>query len=337
MTERRFSKKWKIVFAVLIGTILVVGVFAAINSLGPLSSNTPANNLPSSNDNNGNSNTAQRKAVLTVDGSVTGGNWIRDATTNLPDYESTVDYTVSDSGNLDATSVSISISIDGNPYSSNVIPSITTSNSYSSSFSFSTPYDTTSNVLIQANCQASSDSYTISIGSTFPSSPYDSSGGFSQTIAELYVTPNEQNVVAMKNSILKSKFILDADWTALWDWVGSHITYETENSATYHWQFPKDTLQSKYGMCADYSTLLVSMYRDGVFGPNDAYVVLGTNQNGEGHAWVRVRLSLLGISTWYTLEPQENGGWLNLVGNPLVVSGYTAQYEFNDQQFITLG
>lgn len=338
MTERGFSKKWKIVFAILIGAIVVMAFVVGYSFLSntPSSINNIQNNNPQSNNNpNGNNNSL--KVILKVDGDVTSGYWVRDATTDLPDYESTVSYSVSDVGNLDASTVSISISIDGNPYSSNVIPSITTSNSYSSSFSYSTPYDTTSNVLIQANCQTSSDSYTLSIGSTFPSSPYDSSGGFSQTIAELYVTPNEQNVVAMKNSILKSKFILDADWTALWDWVGSHITYETENSATYHWQFPKDTLQSKYGMCADYSTLLVSMYRDGVFGPNDAYVVLGTNQNGEGHAWVRVRLSVLGISTWYTLEPQENGGWLNLVGNPLVVSGYTAQYEFNDQQFITLG
>jgi transglutaminase-like putative cysteine protease len=275
------------------------------------------------------------RAVLKVDGGVTNGYWTRDVATDLPDYESAVSYSVSDVGNLDASSVSISISIDGNPYSSNVIPSITTSNSYSSSFSYSTPYDTTSSVLIQANCQDSSDSYTLSIGSTFPSSPYDSSGGFSQTIAELFVTPNEQNVVAMKNSILNSKFILDADWTALWDWVGGHITYETEDSATYHWQFPKDTLQSKYGMCADYSTLLVSLYRDGVFGPNDAYVVCGTNAQGEGHAWAIVRLPVFG---WYTLDPQENGGFfLNLASNPFVVSGYTGQYEFNDQQFITIG
>jgi len=128
--------------------------------------------------------------------------------------------------------------------------------------------------------------------------------------------------------------LLDADWTALWEWVGSNIKYENENSGTYHWQFPKDTLQSRYGMCADYSTLLVSMYRDGVFGHNDVYVVLGTNQDGKGHAWVIVRLPIVG---WYTLEPQENGFVLNLAVNPFVVSGYKAQYEFNDQEFINGG
>jgi transglutaminase-like putative cysteine protease len=270
-------------------------------------------------------------AVLKVDGGVTNGYWTRDVTTDLPDYESTVSYSVSDVGNLDASSVSISISINGNLYSSNVIPSITTSYSYSSSFSYSTPYDQTKNVLIQASCQDSSDSYTLSIGSTFPSSPYDASGNLSPTIAELYVTPHEQNLVTIKNSILNSKFLLDPDWTAIWEWVGSHITYETENSASYHWQFPFETLQSKYGMCADYSTLLVSMYRDGVFGPNDVYVVCGTNGQGGGHAWVIVRLPIVG---WYQLDPQENGGFLlNLVSNPFIVSGYTGQFEFNDQQF----
>jgi hypothetical protein len=318
------SKKYRIVMTILICAILVVAIFAGISFLGI---------KPSSNGNNENGNTTPTKVVLNIDCSATDGNWIRDATTNLPDYESTVSYSVSNSGNLDATNVSISISIDGNPYSTNVIPLIAVSDSYSSSFSYSTPYDQANNVLIIASCQGSSDSYTLSIGSIFPSSPY-AFGGFSQTIAELFVTPHEQNLMAMKNSILNSKFILDADWTALWSWVGGHITYENEDSANYHWQFPKDTLQLKYGMCADYSTLLVSLYRDGVFGPYDAYVVLGANQNGKGHAWVIVRLPILG---WYTLDPQENGGFLlNLVQNPFVVSGYTGQYEFNDQQFITI-
>ena len=330
MGHKGFSKTAKIVIAIIVVASVALASTAAILLSRPLQT---GDNLQNNNpQNNPNGNTTPPRVVLKVDGGVTNGYWTRDVATDLPDYESTVSYSVSDVGNLDASSVSITISIDGNPYSSNIIPSITTSTSYSSSFSYSTPYDQTDSVLIRANCQDSSDSYTLSIGSTFPSSPYAS--GFSSTIAELFVTPNEQNLVAMKNSILKSKFFLDADWTALWSWVGSHITYETEDSASYHWQFPKDTLQSKYGMCADYSTLLVSMYRHGVFGPNDAYVVLGTNQDGKGHAWVIVRLPLVG---WYTLEPQENGGFfVNLALNPFVVSGYTAQHKFNDQQFLTI-
>jgi hypothetical protein len=319
-----FSKKWKIVIAVLIGVILIISVIAGISFLSQPSNNIRANNLPN--------NTTPLRAILKVDGGVTNGYWTRDVATDLPDYNSTVSYSVSDVGNLGASSVSISISIDGSPYSSNVIPSITMSNSYSSSFSYSTPYDQTNIVLIRASCQDSSDSYTLSIGSKFPSSPY-ASASFS-TIAELLVTPKEQNLAAMKNSILKSKFFLDPDWTCLWKWVGSNIKYEAEDSASYHWQFPKDTLTSKYGMCADYSTLLVSMYRDGVFGPNDAYVVCGTNGQGHGHAWVMVRLPIVG---WYTLEPQENGLFEIIIGQLFSVGGYKAQYEFNDQQFNTVG
>ena len=83
-------------------------------------------------------------------------------------------------------------------------------------------------------------------------------------------------------------------------------------------------------MCADYSVILVSMYRDGVFGPDDAFVVCGTNENGKGHAWVMVRLPIIG---WYTIEPQENGLFEIVVGQLFIVSGYTAQFEFNDQQY----
>jgi hypothetical protein len=303
----------------------VVGIFAGLSFIGPLS-----NNLPSSNQNNGNSSTQQSKPVLTVDCSVTAGNWIRDSSTDLPDYESTVCYSLSNDGSLDASDVSISISIDSNPYLSNVIPSIAMSDSYTSSFSYSTPYDQTNNVDIVANCQDSSDSYTLSIGSKFPR--YWDMGSISSTV-ELFITPKEQNLITMKSDILNSKFPLDPDWTALWAWVGSRITYESENSANYHWQFPKETLHSRQGMCVDYSVLLCSLYRDGVFGPNDVYVAIGTGQGGY-HAWVIVRLPVFG---WYTLEPQANLGFVvNPVIDPFVVSGYKAQYYFNDQQFNTV-
>ena len=73
------------------------------------------------------------------------------------------------------------------------------------------------------------------------------------------------------------------------------------------------------------------MYRDGVFGPSDVYVVCGTNAQGGGHAWVTVRLPIIG---WYTIEPQANGVIDVFLGNPLLVSGYQAIYKFNDQQCV---
>jgi len=178
MTHKGFSKTAKIVIAIIVVTCVAVASTSAVL----LSRHLQTQNNNPQNNNNPNDNTTPLRVVLKVDGGVTNGYWTRDVATDLPDYESTVSYSVSDVGNLDASSVSITISIDGKPYSSNIIPSITTSTSYSSSFSYSTPHDQTDSVLIRANCQDSSDSYTLSIGSTFPSSPYAS--GFSPTIAE---------------------------------------------------------------------------------------------------------------------------------------------------------
>lgn len=292
-------------------------------------------------------------ALLQVSGQVISGQWIRNPSTDLPAYQSTINYNAYNAGNAPATDVSISIAIDGAPYSNQVIPSISTGNSYSNSFTISEHYWVTDTLTINASCSDSTNSYSMTIGSVFPTNwgidtntnqiiCQDQPSLPSSTV-ELFVTPNEQTVVSMKNSILQSKSILDPDWTAIWEWVGSNIKYNTaeynaeENGGPANWQFPLETLQSKTGICIDYSILLCSLYRDGVFGPNDCYVVLGTNAQGDWHAWDIVRFYVLGQSVWYTLDPQENGNFLvNLIVNPFDVSGYTGHFEFNDQQFITL-
>lgn len=273
------------------------------------------------------------KAILNVNSQVSNSYWTRSPTTDLPDYVNEIVCYVRNTGNTAASNVNLEIKVDGNVLTTRYFPSIPIEAVETYSFSLTMPYDSSRSLFLWASCPDSEDTYSFSVVSEFPSSPY-TSGSFSQTIAQLFVTPNEQNVKTMKDSILKNKFLLDADWTALWTWVGSNIKYNAEDSNSYHWQFSKDTLASRYGMCADYSVLLVSMYRDGVFGPDDVFVVGGTNQAGKGHAWVVVRLPIVG---WYTLDPQENGGFLvNLLANPFVVSGYTANYEFNDQQFHVL-
>jgi hypothetical protein len=274
------------------------------------------------------------RAVLEVTAGVDSAWWARDSSTDLPTYTSSDRYYVYNSGNAPASGVSITVTVDGQTYVSTVVPSIAASDSYSGMLTVSTPYDQTDSVVVSASCQDSSDSGSFTVGADFPSSPYSSSGKLDQTLCELFVTPNEQILAAARQNILNTKFFLNPDWTALWTWVGNNVDYLQEDSSTYHWQFPKDTLSSNYGMCADYSTLLVSLYRGGTFGPNDCYVVAGTNAEGHGHAWVIVKLPILG---WYTLEPQADGNIIvSLLANPLYVSGYTGQYQFNDQQFITL-
>ena len=296
------SKKSKIVIAVLIGAILVMAVIAGINFLGQPSNNVPANNIPA---NDIPTNIIPLRAVLKVDGGVTNGYWTRDVATDLPDYESTVSYSVSDAGNLDASNVSISISIDGNIHSSNIIPSITMSNSYSSTFSVTTPYDSTSNVQIQAACHDSSDSDTLMVGSMFPRTWTQD-----PNVMKLFITPNETSVINMKNTILQGKFFLTADWIAIRDWVGSNVQYKFDNVShgqEDYWQFSKETLALRKGDCEDSAILLCSLLRADGVSARDVYVVVGETQ-GVGHAWVSFKLfSLFGQDSWVRMEPTAGG------------------------------
>lgn len=316
-----------IVIAVLVSAILVMAVIAGINFLGQPSNNIPANKIPASNLP---TSTTPPKVVLKVDGGVTNGYWIRDVATDLPDYESTVSYSVSDIGNLDAASVSISISIDGNPYSSDVIPSITTSNSYGSSFSYSTPYDQTKNVLIQASCLDSADSSDLTIGSNFPRNMPQN-----LDVLKLYITPKESNVVSMKTSIVNSKFFLTPDWIAIRDWVGGNIHYEFDNVShgqDDYWQLPKETLALRTGDCEDSAILLAALLRADGVSSSDVYVFVGTS--GEyGHAWVSFKwFNALGVESWIRLEPTSGGNIVSDFFNDLAGTLESRQYyySFND-------
>lgn len=313
--------------SIIILSILLILVVITCASVGYLWSKYQSNYQ--SNNVYGPSEQLTQRAILKISASITGNYWSRDNSTDLPICTSNIAYSISDVGNVDATNVAVTTTLNGFPYGNEMIPSVTTYDHNTYHFSVSTSYDKTSSVQIQASCRDSTDSYTLAIDSTFPRSWYVE--GASPTV-ELFITPKEQNLVAMKNSILKNKFILDFDWIALRSWVGNNVNYNQAEveSNTVHWQFPKETLQSRNGVCIDYSILLCSLYRAGVFGPNDVYVVVGMNGQS-GHAWVKVRLPIVG---WYTLEPQVNGpGYVAILGDLLSVSGYDAVYEFNDQQF----
>jgi transglutaminase-like putative cysteine protease len=266
------------------------------------------------------------RAVLSVNGYMYEGYWTRDTTTDSPNFVSTVKYSVSNIGNTNAVNISITIHIDGKLYSSNVIPLLAVSEIHYSSFSVSTVYDSSSNMFIQASCQDSMDSYTLSVGSKLPRWTDESS------ILKLYITPKEANVVSIKSSILKNKFPLVPNWIALRDWVGNSITYKYDSNVhgvDEYWQLPKETIELRTGDCEDHAILLCSLLRADGWSPNDVYVVIGKDGNGEGHAWVKINLGILG---WQYLEPQANG-WNTLILDFFITSGYKAEYEFNDSQF----
>jgi hypothetical protein len=269
------------------------------------------------------------KAILSVNGYVYGGYWTRDTATDLPNFVSNVKYSISNIGNTNAVNISITIYIDGKVYSTNIIPSLTFSETYYYSFSVSTIYDSSSNLHIQASCQDSTDSYTLSVGSKLPRYWTEDSN-----ILKLYITPREANVVSIKNTILENKFPLDPrpNWMLLRDWVGNSITYKDDSGVhetDEYWQLPKETLQLRTGDCEDYAILLCSLLRADGWSPNDVYVVVGRNNNNQYHAWVKINLGILG---WYNIEPQANG-WNTLIGDFLSLSGYQAVCYFNDSQF----
>lgn len=127
---------------------------------------------------------------------MSGGYWSRDNLTDLPDYTSNVDCSVANNGNLDAANVAITIAVNGQLYTNGKIPLIAMSSTSAYSFSVTTSYDAFGNVQIQAACQDSSDSYSLSIGRMFPRYWSDNPG-----ILELLITPKEANLVNSRNSI----------------------------------------------------------------------------------------------------------------------------------------
>jgi hypothetical protein len=90
----------------------------------------------------------------------------------------------------------------------------------------------------------------------------------------------------------------------------------------------------KTGDCEDFSILLVSLLRANGYVSSDVYVMLGRKED-LGHAWVVVRV----LGVWWTIEPQASTGegllWSILSGQLTEVSGYKAQYKFNDLEFYT--
>lgn len=269
------------------------------------------------------------RAAIDVYATVENGYWIRDIATDLPKFVSNVRYSISNKGNANAFNVSVKIYFNGLIYSSYVLPLLKSSETHSSYFSVSTFYDSFSDVIIEASCYDSTNSFTLSVGSKLPRR-----WTIDSNILKLYITPKEANVVNLKNKILSG--FAPIHWIAIRDWVGNNIRYVddlTSHRNNEYWQLPKETIELRTGDCEDYAILLCSLLRADGWSPNDVYVVLGKNQNGEGHAWVRINLGILG---WYSIEPQLNG-WSTFIGDLLSLSGYEAICYFNDLQFHMVG
>ena len=303
----------KRLFTVLSASILVVVIIVAL-FLFSLQRGSPFTNQ--------NPFQTVQKAILEVAGRVAGGYWIRNETTDLPEYVSAIAYSISNVGNKAADSVDITIKNGEAVYSTRTLQLLAADSRAAYELTATTSYDAHVVMSIQALCTDSSDSYSLSIGQAFPR--YWSA----DSTMKLFITPKESNLVRMRNEIVNYKFFLLPNWIAIRDWIGNNIEYRDDSvvhGTGEFWQFSKETLTLGTGDCEDFAILVCSLLRAYDYSPNDVYVVIG--KKGEAlHAWAKVNLGVLG---WYNLEPQQNG-WSTLIGDFLSLSGYQAVYEFNE-------
>lgn len=104
----------------------------------------------------------------------------------------------------------------------------------------------------------------------------------------------------------------------LYDWIGSRVSYDYgkvedyEERGIWHEQTPKDTFDTKKGVCIDYSRLYAAMARSQGL---QVKVVTGLGYDGQGgygpHAWNEVYLSEQ--DKWIPLDSTwaKSGDWFN--------------------------
>jgi len=268
--------------------------------------------------------------ILDVNGYESNGYWTRNTATDLPDYISTIRCSVSNVGNSTANEVNFEIRIDGDLFKTEFFPSLAVWDRQTYTYTVTMPYDSSRTIEVKTWCSESSDISTFSVEHNFPRYLTEDA-----SISKLFITPRESNVVWRENQILEDKFFLTPNWIAIRDWVGNNIQYkedDVDHGKPEYWQFGTETLSRRTGDCEDFSILLCSLLRANGWSANDVYVVLGKNDDGY-HGWVKINMGILG---WYNLEPQGSS-WNLVIGDFIMLSGYTPIYQFNDVQVQKLG
>ncbi|UCH30991.1 MAG: transglutaminase domain-containing protein [Candidatus Bathyarchaeota archaeon] len=305
---------WLLVFAVTL-----VMIDSQLNVKEPVQSPDDTQNPPDQGD-----SAASGFVVLQVDGYVVDDFWER-GMHDLPMMTFVINYVVSNLGNVSANAVTIKIMLDSDHYSTETIYGLAPNFEFRDTFSLAADYDQSKVVEVEANFENISDSWSHVLEAELPRDP-------SWSLSRLFITPQEISVKSTYQEIMSGSIFVH--WIEIRDWVGSNIEY-IEDYNTYgvdkFWQLGKETLERRTGDCEDFAILLCSMLRADGWSTEDVYVVIGENEVGEYHAWVKVRIPYLGL--WYNIEPTASGfhtGPLDV----LVLSGYTPLYNFNDQYFI---
>jgi predicted transglutaminase-like cysteine proteinase len=241
---------------------------------------------------------------------------------NSPELVSQIAFSVSNVGSGSAKNVKVTTKIDNEPTNTSSMELLQPSEAYSSSITVKTSNNSARIITIEASCSLSSTTKTLILNANLTRK-------FDKNLCRFFVTPQDKSVVELKNQILHDKTVLTPNWIALRDWVGTNIQYRSDSEIhgkSDFWQFPNETIPLRTGDCEDFSILLCSLLRADGWSPDDVYVMVG-KQSIQYHAWVRL--------TWndiqYNLEPQANG-FATAIGDILTLSGYKAEYYFNDEK-----
>jgi hypothetical protein len=128
--------------------------------------------------------------------------------------------------------------------------------------------------------------------------------------------PND--IVHAAEAVTKDKVSDEAKARALYEWVGTRITYDHDKVKAYEergeWreQDPQSTFETRKGVCIDYSRLYAAMARAAGL---DVRVVTGQGYDGRGgygaHAWNEIYLSESG--KWIPLDSTwaKSGNWFD--------------------------
>ncbi len=220
--------------------------------------------------------------------------------------------------------MNVEITLDSEFLSTETIRNLLPDSEYVNSVSFSLDYDQSKTVEIEAFSGNSTAYWNYTVDAELPRQP-------SWGMMRLFVTPDERSVESAYKEIMGG--IVFVHWIAIRDWVGKSIDYMNDyesHDANEFWQLGKETLESRTGDSEDFAILLCSLLRRDGWSAEDVYVVIGQNEAGDFHAWVKIKIPMVG---WYNIEPQQ-GGWYTLVGDYVALHGYSAIYNFNDEYFI---
>lgn len=250
--------------------------------------------------------------------------WKRGAD-SLPVCDSKVNYIVYNHGNKDSPETNITIMVDDEIYSQNII-SIPSESYVRESVILTTKYTETHSIKILASAEESQSVESQLINPVFPRS----FTSLSENVMKLYVTPLDPVVKRRADTILEDKPFWDirADWNVILDWVKNNIDYEEDSflhNKIEYWQLPRETLASRKGDCEDQALLLCSMLRAKGYSTDEVYVILGFGED-TGHAWVTLKVTTLFVDHWEYLEP-TNKGWYS--GAFEFFYKVTGQYEKN--------